>query len=360
MNGLLIVDDEPVLRRWARRVLESQHYDCAEASDVPQAREMLAAERFTLALLDVNLPGGSGIELLAEIGREHPNTATLMITGQDDLGLATTAIDLGAYGYLVKPVRAGELLINVTNALHRQRREADLLRQVHKLESNREQAEQELRVALSPDAGAPNAVQLLESDTVHRLVRLAEFRDVETGQHLVRMGRYCELIGLELGLDEVWCAQLRLASELHDVGKVAIPDRILLKPGRLTDTERGVMQTHPEIGHRILSDSDSELLRSAATIALTHHERWDGSGYPRGLSDDQIPTVGRIAAVADVFDALTSDRVYRPAFPVGMAVEMMESERGRHFEPTMLDALHGTFERVEMVRRQFGDGSGAH
>jgi len=355
MTELLIVDDEPVLRSWERRVLEGQHYACAEASDVAQAREMLATERFTLALLDVNLPGGSGLELLAEIGRDHPETATLMITGTDDLGLATTAIDLGAYGYLVKPVRAGELLINVTNALHRQRREADLLRQVKKLETNREQAEMELRVALTPASKAPNAVKLLESDTVHRLVRLAEFRDAQTGQHLRRMGRYCELIALEMGHDEVWCAQLRLASELHDVGKVAIPDRILLKPGRLTDTERHVMQTHPEIGHRILSDSDSELLRSAATIALTHHERWDGRGYPRSLRDGEIPTVGRIAAVADVFDALTSDRVYRPAFPVGMAVQMMESERGRHFQPAMLDALHSTFAQVETVRRQFED-----
>jgi putative two-component system response regulator len=360
MNELLIVDDEPALREWERRVLEGQRYACAEAADVPQARELLATERFTLALLDVNLPGGSGIELLAQIGREHPETAVLMITGRDDLGLATTAIELGAYGYLVKPVRAGELLISVTNALHRQRREEDLLRQVELLESNRGQAEEELRVALSPDGGALNAVKLLESDTVHQLVRLAEFRDLETGQHLVRMGRYCELIGSQLGLDEMRCTQLRLASELHDVGKVAIPDRILLKPGRLTDTERQVMQTHPEIGHRILSDSDSELLRSAATIALTHHERWDGGGYPRGLADGEIPIVGRIAAVADVFDALTSDRVYRPAFPVGMAVEMMESERGRQFEPTMLDALHTSFERVEIVRRQFGDGSRGH
>jgi putative two-component system response regulator len=355
VTELLIVDDEPVLRRWERRVLEGQHYACAEASDVPQARHMLATARFTLALLDVNLPGGSGIELLAEIGRDHPDTAALMITGRDDLGLATAAIELGAYGYLVKPVRAGELLINVTNALHRQRREQELRRQVEKLESNREHAEAELRVALGPDAGALSAARLLESDTVHRLVRLAEFRDAETGEHLLRMGRYCELIGLELGLEEAWCAQLRLASELHDVGKVAIPDRILLKPGRLTDTERQVMQTHPEIGHRILSDSDSELLRSAATIALTHHERWDGGGYPRGLGDAEIPMMGRIAAVADVFDALTSDRVYRPAFPVGMALEMMDSERGRQFEPAMLDALHGTFHRVEAVRRQFED-----
>jgi putative two-component system response regulator len=355
MTELLIVDDETALRRWERRVLEAQRYTCAEAADVPEARAALAAGRYELALLDVNLPGGSGIELLSEIRVDHPDTAVLMITGEDDLTLATTAIELGAYGYLVKPVRVGELLINVTNALHRRRREAELLRRLERLESSRETAEEELRSVLAPGANSPDMVKLLESDTVHRLVRLAEFRDAQTGQHLVRMGRYCELIGLELGIEEAWCGQFRLASELHDVGKVAIPDRILLKPGRLTETERSVMETHTEIGNHILSDSDSELLRSAATTALTHHERWDGGGYPRGLAHEEIPVEGRIAAVADVFDALTSDRVYRPAFPVGMAIEMMESERGRHFEPRVLDALHGTFERVESVRRAFGD-----
>lgn len=355
MTELLIVDDEPALRAWERRVLEAQGYTCAEAADVPQARAALSAGRYELALLDVNLPGGSGIELLAEIRAEHPDTSVLMVTGEDDLTLATAAIELGAYGYLVKPVRAGELLINVTNALHRRRREADLIRRLEALQSSRAQAEQELRRALAPDAQAADPVGLLESETVHRLVRLAEFRDSQTGQHLVRMGRYCELIGLELGLGAAWCAQLRLASELHDVGKVAIPDRILLKPGRLTSRERAVMETHAEIGHRILSDSESELLQTAASTALTHHERWDGSGYPRRLAGKEIPVEGRVAAVADVFDALTSDRVYRPALPVGMAVAMMEAERGRHFEPAVLDALQRAFPQVESVRRAFAD-----
>ncbi|MGH2857656.1 MAG: HD domain-containing phosphohydrolase [Solirubrobacteraceae bacterium] len=355
MSEILLVDDEPALRRWERRVLEAQRYTCAEAADVPEARAALAAGRYELALLDVNLPGGSGMELLSQIRVDHPETAVLMVTGEDDLGLATAAIELGAYGYLVKPVRAGELVINVTNAMHRRRRESELLRRVERLETSREQAERELRGALTPDSGTADIVKLLESETVNRLVRLAEFRDAGTGQHLIRMGRYCELIGQELGHDDGWCAQLRLAAELHDVGKVAIPDRILLKPGRLTANEREVMKTHTEIGHRILSDSDSELLRTAATTALSHHERWDGSGYPRGLADHEIPVEGRIAAVADVFDALTSDRVYRPAFPVGMAVEMMEDERGRHFEPVVLDALHGAFDRVESIRRAFGD-----
>jgi putative two-component system response regulator len=172
---------------------------------------------------------------------------------------------------------------------------------------------------------------------------------------MVRMGRYCELIAFQIGLPEEDCERLRLASELHDVGKVAIPDRILLKPGKLTTAEFDLMKTHAEMGHRLLADSDAELMRLAGTIALTHHERWDGSGYPRGLAGEDIPVEGRIAAVADVFDALTSDRVYRPAFPVGLAVDMMEAERNRHFEPALLDAMRATFDRIEEVRRRYGD-----
>ena len=355
MTDLLIVDDEEALRRWSRRVLEAQRYTCADARDVPGARAALGTQSFELALLDVNMPGESGLELLAEMRTDHPETAVLMVTGEDDLGLATSAIELGASGYLVKPVGAGELLINVVNALHRRAREADLLRRVERLESNREQAEQELRRSLNPSDEAGDIVRLLASDTVHRLVRLAEFRDEQTGRHLLRMSRYCELLGVAMGLDGDWCAQLRLASELHDVGKVAIPDRILLKPGRLTPSEREVMETHPEIGHRLLSDSDSELLQTAATTALTHHERWDGTGYPHALEAQDIPVEGRIAAVADVFDALTSDRVYRPAFPVGLAVAMIEAQRARQFEPAVLDCMHASFERFDSVRRAFSD-----
>jgi putative two-component system response regulator len=355
VTDLLIVDDAAALRRWARRVLEAQRYSCCDAPDVPAARVALTEQDFDLALLDVNMPGESGLDLLAEIRCDYPETAVLIVTGEDDLGVATSAIELGASGYLVKPVGAGELLINVANALHHRAREVDMQRRLDRLESSRAQAEEELRRSLHPGDEAGDMVRLLESDTVHRLVRLAEFRDEQTGRHLLRMSRYCELLGRAMGLDAERCAELRLASELHDVGKVAIPDRILLKPGRLTAAERGIMDTHAEIGHRLLSDSDSELLRTAATTALTHHERWDGTGYPRRLEGAEIPVEGRIAAVADVFDALTSNRVYRPAFPVGLAVEMIESQRGRHFEPAALDGLHESFEHVESVRRAFSD-----
>jgi putative two-component system response regulator len=355
VSDLLLVDDDLTLRRWEQRVLEDQGYVCQIAGDGPEAQAALSNGEFALALLDVNLPGQSGIDLLAHIRQAHPQTAVLMVTGEDDLALATRAIELGAYGYLVKPVRAGELVINVVNALHRRRRDAELRQRVTRLEWQREEAEQQLRRLLVRDADDAELISVLESDTARRLMRVAEFRDEETGQHMARMGLYCELLARRCGLPEDDCTRLRRASELHDIGKIAIPDRILLKPGRLTGEERRVMQTHSKVGYRLLADGDSDLLRTAALTALTHHERWDGSGYPRGLAGERVPVQGRIAAVADVFDALTSDRVYRPAFPVGMALEMMESERGRQFAPVTLDALHDSFDEIERVRRSYPD-----
>ena len=355
MPGVLIVDDDPPLRAWAQRTLSAHGYANEAAADANEARLALGREPFDVALLDVNMPGESGIELLAHVRVEHPTLAVLMVTGEDDLGLATTAIELGAYGYMVKPVRAGELLINVANALHRRRREAELVRRFERLEGNGPDTEGALRRALDASRLSPDVALAFQSDTMRRLLRLAEFRDDQTGQHMLRMGRYCEILALQLGLPEERCAQLRLASELHDIGKVGIPDGILLKPGKLTLSEYDVMKTHADIGYRLLGDSAAELMLLAATVAHTHHERWDGHGYPRGLAGEDSPIEGRIATVADVFDALTSDRVYRPAFPVGLAVAMMEAERGRHFEPAVLDALRAGFDHIDEVRRTYAD-----
>ncbi len=166
-----------------------------------------------------------------------------------------------------------------------------------------------------------------------------EFRDEDTGAHIERIGRFSVLLAEHIGMDAEFCERLRHAAPLHDVGKVAIPDAILLKPGPLTPEERAIVETHAEEGHRLVRGSSSSILDMAATIALSHQEKWDGSGYPRGLKGEAIPIEGRIVAVADVFDALTSDRVYRKAFAIEDAVQMMREQRGRHFDPVLLDAF---------------------
>ncbi len=205
-------------------------------------------------------------------------------------------------------------------------------RRQRELEREIERGAIELRRALGE-------LEVAQAETVRRLSMAVEFRDEDTGAHIERIGRFSTLLAVQAGMEGHWCARMSHAAPLHDVGKVAIPDAILLKPGPLTADERAIVETHAEEGHRLLRGSSSSILDLAASIALSHHEKWDGSGYPRGLREEAIPIEGRIVAIADVFDALTSDRVYRRAFSVGRAVKMMLEQRGRHFDPVLLDAF---------------------
>jgi methanogenic corrinoid protein MtbC1 len=194
-------------------------------------------------------------------------------------------------------------------------------------------------------------LEIAEAETVRRLSMAVEFRDEDTGAHIERIGRFSTLLAEQIGMDPDFCERISHAAPLHDVGKVAIPDSILLKPGPLTPQERAIVETHAEEGYRLVRGSSSAILEMAATIALSHQEKWDGTGYPRGLSGESIPIEGRIVALADVFDALTSDRVYRKAFPVEEAVKIMNEQRARHFDPVLLDAFMEVLARTNADAR---------
>jgi HD-GYP domain-containing protein (c-di-GMP phosphodiesterase class II)/methylmalonyl-CoA mutase cobalamin-binding subunit len=216
--------------------------------------------------------------------------------------------------------------------------------------------EEEIESRTSELKRALSELEIAQAETVQRLSMAVEFRDEDTGAHIERIGRFSVLLAEQIGMDTEFCERLRHAAPLHDVGKVAIPDAILLKPGPLTPEERAIVETHAEEGHRLVRGSSSSILDMAATIALSHQEKWDGSGYPRGLKGEAIPIEGRIVAVADVFDALTSDRVYRKAFSVEEAIQMMREQRGRHFDPVLLDAFmevlgHSGPDAREQLRR---------
>jgi putative two-component system response regulator len=352
---LLIVDDEEPLRRWEERVVRDNGYTCDGAGDANAARARLRSDSYSLALLDVNMPGESGIELLSEIRRDHPGVAVLMVTGEDSTELAMSAIELGAYGYLVKPLGSGELVINIANALHRLRSDAHNQRVLQRLQNTVQQRSDELAQALQSLDLSESKVWESQAETIFRLARMVEFRDEETGHHVHRMSAYCELLARKAGYSADDAERLRLASQLHDVGKVAIPDGVLLKPGKLTPEEFEVIKGHTDAGYKMLLGSGSEVVQLGGLIAYTHHERWDGTGYPRRLTGETIPREGRIAAIADVFDALTSDRVYRAALPIKTAVKMMRDERGQHFDPELLDAFFLAQAEIEQVRHQYAD-----
>jgi methanogenic corrinoid protein MtbC1 len=216
-------------------------------------------------------------------------------------------------------------------------------------ESRRRDLEREIADRSGELDRALSELEIAQAETVQRLSMAVEFRDEDTGAHIERIGRLSTLLAERVGMEEEFCRRISHAAPLHDVGKVAIPDAILLKPGPLTAQERAIVETHAEEGYRLLRDSSSSILDLGASIALSHHEKWDGGGYPRGLSGEAIPIEGRIVAVADVFDALTSDRVYRPAYPVAEAIEMMVEQGGRHFDPILLDAF------LEILRESGSD-----
>jgi putative two-component system response regulator len=323
--SILVVDDEPPIRRLAARLLREWGYHCSEAGSEAEALVAVEIDAPDLVLTDVTMPGGSGLSLIRALQERHPDIATVMLTAHDDPDVAAAALDSGAYGYVIKPFGTNELVIAVAGALRRRTLELENRAHRDRLEVLVGRRTREL------DASRAEAVE--------RLARAVESRDAETGSHIARMSGLVYRLALALGWDEAGAETLRLASVLHDVGKVGIPDEILLKEGPLTPAERHIIEAHAPIGHGILAGADSELLRLADTVAWTHHERYDGSGYPRALVGEEIPLVGRIAAVADVFDALTSDRPYRDALPVGEALALIRAERGHGFDPEVVDAL---------------------
>ena len=351
---ILIVDDEDQIRTLLARLLSPHGYDCLTAESAAAARRLLKETEVALVLSDVNMPGESGIDFTREVLAQYPDTAVVLVTGMDDRRYADVAIELGAYGYVLKPFKPTELIINVGNALRRRTLEIENRSHRERLEQTVLDRTAALRDTIARLESSDSELRRLREETIRRLSWAAEFRNQETGEHIVRMSLYCALLGRLAGLETDRAELIRIASPMHDVGKIGIPDRILLKPGRLTEDERRVMEAHTEMGHRILAGSGVELLDLAAKMALTHHERIDGTGYPAGAAGEEIPIEGRICAIADVFDALTSDRVYRQAFQPDEARAMMLEGRGTQFDTELLDLFFGSFEDVLAIRRAAG------
>ena len=348
---ILVVDDEAPIRRILVRILTEAGYECTQAGGAEDARELVASQDFELVLTDMTMPGESGMDLAKALMTDDPDLATIMVTGVDDRTLANAALESGAYGYIIKPFQSNEILINVSNALRRRTLEIENRRHSEKLEHMVKERTQDLWSAVKQLEHAQDDLRVSQAETIEHLTIAAEYRDDETARHIHRMSRYCQLLVRRTGGDEERAEFVRLASIMHDIGKIGIPDHILQKPGQLTSDEYQLMKEHAVIGHRILQGSNSALLDLAASIALTHHEKVDGSGYPNGLAGDDIPFEGRVAAIADVFDAITTNRVYRKAFPLGEALEIMKDGRGSHFDVDLLDVLFDSLDVVLTIKQ---------
>jgi cyclic di-GMP phosphodiesterase len=322
---ILVVDDHIDNIVLLQKILARAGYDRVEGITDP--REL--PERMTpdLILLDLHMPTLDGFAILESLARHtRPGTylPILVITADVTPEAKRRALALGAKDFLTKPFDAQEVVLRVGNMLETRRLHLDLREQNRTLEVRVRERTHELEDAYV--------------DTFKRLALAAEYRDDATGQHILRVGRMAASIAAELGLDDGSVALLELAAGLHDIGKIGVPDAILLKPASLSRDEFAVVKTHTSIGAKILADSHSPLLQMAESIAAFHHERWDGGGYA-GLHGPDIPLVARITAVADTFDAMTHERPYKDAWPVERAIEEIVTQRSAQFDPDPVDAF---------------------
>lgn len=368
---VMIVDDEISNVLIVKKHLQNAGYRSFETTTDPSAAIAMMVERQPdVLLLDINMPQIGGIDILRSIRAIDAlsDLPVLILTANTDQKIKWSCLELGATDFLVKPVCPLDLTPRVRNAIHL-KRVADQLR--------RHSADLEVEVTRRTEQ-----LHRASRNAIYCLARAAELRDNDTGNHVIRVGRYAGIIAAQLGLSESFVDDIIIAAQLHDVGKIAIADEILLKPGKLEPEEYEIIQRHVQFGHRIIEPhvgreaevlrqhvvdgnamltihdpdhSEGGLMQLAASIAQTHHEKFDGSGYPLGLAGEDIPIEGRITAVADVFDALSSTRPYKKPMPRQKCFDILEEGRGGHFDPQCLDAFFAATDEIIAVQRQYMD-----
>jgi putative two-component system response regulator len=347
-GNILIVDDEESICDIISDYLQLRGFCCLTSNSVDGALKILNSTKIDCILSDIKMPGRSGLDLLKLVSSKWPDLAVILITGHGEINTAVTAMQEGAYDFILKPIQLEHVTKSVLNALEKQKLKEELKNYQKNLEELVEKRTEQINETLK-------ALKSSHLETIHILANAAEYRDDETGSHVLRISKYCEILArwMRLKKEHVW--MITKASPLHDIGKIGIPDSILLKPAPLTSAEFEIMKTHPVIGKEILKNAKSNLLKIAEQIAYSHHEKWDGSGYPLSLSEEQIPLSGRITALADVFDALTMKRCYKPAFSLEKSIEIMREGKGSHFDPEIMDAFLDSLESINEVYNIYKD-----
>jgi len=332
---ILVLDDQEIIRVQLKRILKKSGFTTLEAPDAPSALEILNREPVDLLLSDIRMPGMTGVELVHALAHRIPDIAVVMVSGMDNLEMAMECLQCGAYGYVLKPFKTSGILIAVANALRRRMlelehrdREDILARKVH------EQTEE---------------IRASREEISYRLLSASEHRDNETGAHVRRIGLFAAEMARILGWDLEGVECIRAAAPMHDIGKIGVPDRILQKDGPLTDEEWILMKTHTTMGANILRDSTVPFIQMGARIAASHHERFDGSGYPLGLQGTQIPLEARLTCLVDVYDALCSKRVYKHAWTEEEALDYLKEQQGRHFDPGILGVFLEHYEAFHRI-----------
>jgi putative two-component system response regulator len=353
---ILVIDDDDGIRRITQMLVEGLGHRVEPARD---GLEGLAKLKLgvDLVLLDVVMPGLDGFDVCRRI-RQDPDgkdVPVIMVTSLETREHRLLAVEAGANDFIAKPVDETELRIRSTSLLKMKVAQDELKQYQLHLEEMCEDRTASLRHALEQMAEAQRAAYEAQLETVERLAILAEYKDKVTGRHIQRMSQYCAVIARGLNLPESEVELILHGSRMHDVGKVAVPESILRKPGSLDEDEWKVMREHSRIGSIMLDNSDSKILQAGRVMALHHHERWDGNGYPAGLVGQDIPLWGRICAVGDVFDAVTSERPYKPAYPNAEALRILKDGRGKHFDPRVVDVFFECLEQILAIQSKYKD-----
>ncbi|MBI3602100.1 MAG: response regulator [Candidatus Omnitrophica bacterium] len=338
---ILAVDDDVLSLQILKKILSSAGFmNVSIITDAAEAEDFYQETNPDLLLLDLYMPVVSGFEVMARLTKRNPNDyLPILVLSAADEKERLKALSCGAKDFLHKPYQASEVILRSRNIIEVRLLYQQMKNQNLSLEVQVEERTKELKQT--------------RLDVIHRLASAAELRDTDTGEHIIRMSRYCEQLALQLGLSASQAEMILNTSPLHDIGKIAIPDSILLKPGKLDPVEYDIMKTHTTIGAKILSGSNSPFLKMAEMIALTHHERFDGKGYPRRLKGEDIPLAGRICAVADVFDALTSRRPYKQPWTFKEAVIEIQKGKSESFDPQVVDAFCDIEKKIFDIYHQY-------
>jgi putative two-component system response regulator len=353
---VLVVDDDAEFRFLHQELLTSFGYEVETACDGSEALALLTPLT-DLVVLDAEMPQVNGFEV-ARLIRSDPlvsDVPIVMVTGLVGREDRLRAFDLGISDFINKPVDPHELKLRARWLVSLKVAQDEIKAHEKELEQTVYLRTQELREALADVQAARLMTHEAHMDTIHRLTIAGEYKDRDTADHLERIGRFSEVMARGLGWPDEQVEVIRHAAPMHDVGKIGIPDSILLKPGPLDDDEWVIMRSHTLIGAQILADSKSDVIQMGERIALSHHERWDGGGYPHGLSGEAIPLEARVCAVVDFFDALTVDRPYRKAVPKAEVVKMIEDGSGSHFDPALIRVFQEVFPQIEAVHDEYGN-----
>ena len=340
---ILIVDDDPAVQRMMRRILSRSGYDVCMAHNGDDALQKIDEITPDLILLDLSMPGPDGFEVASQLKNqiETQDIPIILVTGLSSVKNHVKAMDLGVDDFLSKTADPEEILARVRSHL-----------KIKKLNDQLKEHRDSLEKTV-----ALRTIQLKDAslEIIWRLTAASEYRDNETGAHIKRMSHYTACIARSMGLPPKIIETLLYGAPMHDIGKIGIPDSILRKPGKLSPQEWEIMRQHPTIGANILHGSKIAFVRMGATIALTHHEKWEGGGYPQGLKGRQIPLAGRIAALADVFDALTSQRPYKEPFSIDKANHIIRQERGHQFDPQVVDVFFSVQDEIRRIKDEYQD-----